>query len=177
MKTALSIALARTESGRYTTTVQSPFSNPAIDELEKGFGLHAQPWCAMSVCDCGRLAAGGDANNWPWYAGSQQLLLFFNTKGFATSDLQVALKMKGALLIRTNRDDPSHGHVAMVQHRYTHWKTGEIVAFGTIEADVPIPGQPGKWGMALDWRPVAELEKEIWHVADTSGLVGGAWWK
>ena len=178
MITALSIALARTESGHYTTTVQSPFSNPAIDELEKAFGLHAEPWCAMSACMCGAIAyAQGGGEKWPWTAGSQEVLEWFRCRGAAFSDLQTALKMKGALLIRTDENDPSRGHAAMVQHRYTHWATGEIVAFGTVEADVPIPGQPGKWGMAQDWRPVAELEKEIWHVCDTSGLAGGEWWK
>lgn len=169
-----------TNSGQFMET-EGQNRGPAIDTLEAHFGMKGESWCAMYPSWAAHVVAQGMgvATSFPLTAGSQDLLAKLKALGcVATTDMQAITKMRGALLIRTNKPDRAHGHVATPIERFPG-PTGHIVTIGTIEGNSNTNGSSNGDGAYFHHRSVASLAENdlhLWHVVDVSRFPGGSWW-
>lgn len=162
-------------SGKYKET-NGPNRSPAIDLLEDEFGIpRGNSWCALFVSKAFKLAAkdGGKGKTFPYSASSQALLEWFKNHGEVSTDAQDLLKWKGAIVVRTNHPDVSHGHVALVRERLTN-KSGKVIAIVTDEGNSNLSGSANGDGAYEEKRKIPLTGD--WHFCRTDSLVGGSWW-
>ena len=173
MRNAIQIAQSWIDSGKYVESA-GPNRGPAVDALEREFGLIGQPWCGMYACGAGHeaLKEGAQGDPWPMIAGSQALLAWFRERDLVSADPQDVLDWLGALAIRT---DPGglHGHVVMLAQRRV--AAAKILAFYTCEGNTDKDG--GRNGDRA-WNHLRAVPLPgVWHYCRTDGLAGGDWWR
>lgn len=161
---------------------------PWIDAIVREFhGSLGDPYCAYGVSHAFK-ASGADPT-FPYGGGSQAIKRAFEAAGKLSRNVQDLLRWQGALFGWTNVDDPSHGHIGLVEKRFTDH--GKILAIGNIEfnTDGIVGDRDGdgcyrmKRALRADgqFRPVTRwgtpygAAHTIWF-CDTSDIEGGAWW-
>jgi len=177
MSSISAIECARTMvvSGKYRET-NGPNRSPAIDSLCREFGVPlGSSWCALFASKAFRdsLRSGSEGTVFKYTAGSQSMLAWFRKMGWTSDDPQDLLDWSGALIIRT---DPGgeHGHVAMVEKRFT--SNGVVVALGTLEGNTDKNGGSNGDG-AYERKRIIPLKPYKWTYCNTTHIAGGQWWQ
>lgn len=168
--------------------------SPRIDEINRSVGnALGSPYCAAGVSECFAKAARLVPDGKPFggrSGSSQAIKRWFDAGGRLTYDAQKLLGWHGALFGWTNPEDPAHGHVGMVERRYTN-ADGKVTEIGTVEYNTDaIKGDRDGDGvyrcrrrLCSDglWYPVDSHGKTYGrghkiYFMRTDGIAGGEWW-
>lgn len=147
-----------------------------IDRINRFVGNpDGSPYCAAFIA---WVFAQTGEKKFPITGSSQELRRWGFKHGYYNVDPQFLLNWRGAMGGWTNDGDAGHGHVFLIEKRYTNWfgLGKKVVAVGTIEANTNAEGSRDGDGIYRRKRKVPmDGGHSLWFVR-VDGFEAGKWW-